>query len=305
MGTPSIGTLGKLAIDVSTVTGISDFDGSSTQLEFISEELRYSEAQAYNNGIRGTRSRVAERVRISQGVVNGSIVLHPTPVELDVLFPLILGSAEVADSFTLADTIPEFGVLVERIAKRHVYTGCRVSRATFSGSQGQPITLRLDIEGETEVITATSWPGTIPAINSGSPYIFADTTFSLSADASAAEVRSFEIVIDNGLITDRFMNSVTRTVIPAGDRVVSLNMSVPYTADEIDLYKQALAGAGGTLTLTNGGCSTVFTFGNLKTDPAQSPVIGSRGSEIMLGLQMKAYKTGSTMELAVLHDSAP
>lgn len=303
MGTPSIGTLGKLAIDVSTVTGISDFDGSSTQLEFLSEELRYTEVQAYNNGVRGTRSRVAERVRIAQGAVSGSIVLHPTPVELDILFPLILGSAEVADSFTLAETIPEFGVLIERIAKRYIYTGCRVSRATFSGSQGQPITLRLDIEGETEVVSGTSWPGTIPAIDSGSPYIFSDTTFSLSADASAAEVRAFEIVIDNGLITDRFNNSVTRTIIPAADRVISLNMTVPYTADEADLHKQALAGAAGTLTLTNGGCSTLFTFGNLKTDPAQSPVIGSRGSEIMLGLQMKAYKTGSTMELAVTHDS--
>jgi hypothetical protein len=303
MGTPSIGTLGKLAIDVSTVTGISDFDGSSTQLEFLSEELRYTEVQAYNNGIRGTRSRVAERVRIAQGAVSGSIVLHPTPVELDVLFPLILGGAEVADSFTLAETIPEFGVLVERVNRRFVYTGCRVSRATFSGTQGQPITLRLDIEGETEIVSATAWPGTIPAINSGSPYIFADTTFSLAADASAAEVRSFEIVIDNGLITDRYMNSVNRQTIPSGDRVVSLSMSVPYTPDEVDLHKQALAGGSGSITLTNGSTSTVFTFGNLKTDPAVSPVIGSRGSEILLGLQMKAYRTGSTLELAVTHDS--
>lgn len=303
MGTPAIGTLGKLAIDVSTVTGISDFDAGSTQLEFLSEELRYTESQAYNNGIRGTRSRVAERCRIAQGVVSGSIVLHPTPVELDTLFYLILGTIESTDSFVLAETIPEFGVLIERITRRFVYTGCRVSRATFSGTQGQPITLRLDIEGETEVITNTSWPGTIPAIDSGSPYIFSDTTFSLSADASAAEVRSFEITIDNGLITDRFMNSVTRTTIPSADRIVSLSMTVPYTADEVDLHKQALAGAGGSLTLTNGATSTVFTFGNLKTDPAVSPVIGSRGSEILLGLQMRAYKTGSTMELAVTHDS--
>jgi hypothetical protein len=164
--------------------------------------------------------------------------------------------------------------------------------------------LRLDIEGETEVISATAWPGTIPAIDSGSPYIFSDTTFALAADASAAEVRSFEISIDNGLITDRFMNSVTRSTIPAADRVVSVSLTVPYTPDEVDLHKQALAGGSGSITLTNGNTSTLFTFGNLKADPAVSPVIGSRGSEILLGLQMKAYKTGSTNEIAVTHDSS-
>lgn len=305
MGTPAIGTLSKLAIDVSTVTAITDFDAGSTQLEFLSEELRYAEAQAYNSGIRGTRSRVAERCRIAQGVVSGSLVLHPTPIELDVLFPLILGAAESNDSFALAETIPEFGVLIDRITRRFVYTGCRVSRATFSGSQGQPITLRLDLEGETEVITNTAFPVTVPAIDSGSPYIFSDVTFALAADASAAEVRGFEITIDNGLITDRFMNSVTRTTIPSADRVITVSLTVPYTADEVDLHKQALAGGTGSLTLTNGGTSTLFTFGNLKTDPASSPVVGARGSEILLGLQMRAYQTGSTKELVVTHDSTP
>ena len=299
MGTPSISTLTKMALKSGVVTGISDFS-AGTAIEFLSEELRYTQALLYNNGIRGTRSRNGERCRIAQGVVSGSIVLHPTPTEITTLLPLILGSGSV-----LTEAVEEFGVLVDRVAKRFVYTGCRVSRATISGSQGQPITFRLDIEGETEVISASAFPSL--TIDAGSPYIFSDTTFTLSADASAAEVRAFEIVIDNGLITDRFNNSVTRTVIPGADRMVMFNLTVPYTADEVDLHAQTAAGAAGTLTVTNGGTSTLFSFANLKSNPGQSPVIGSRGGEILLNLQLQAYKTDASgvAEIVITHDATP
>jgi hypothetical protein len=132
-------------------------------------------------------------------------------------------------------------------------------------------------------------------------------TFSLSADASATEVRSFEIVVDNGLITDRYMNSVTRTTIPSGDRMVMFNLTVPYTADEVNLHAQTATGAAGSLTVTNGGTSTLFSFANLKSSPGVSPVSGSRGGEILLNLQLQAYKTDSpnTAELVVTHDATP
>lgn len=303
MGTPSIATLGKMGLDVSTVTGIADFDAGSIQLEYISEQLKMTETHAYNAGIRGTRSRVKERVRSTRKASAGQIVMTPTPVELDTLFYLILGTAEAADSFVLAETIPQFGVLIDRIANRFIYTGCFVSRATFRGSQGELITLTLDVEAKTEVVSATVFPVTVPVIDAGAPYIMGDCTFALSADASAAEVKEFEIVIDNVLNTDRFMNSVTRSQIPTTDRIITLAMSVPYTADEIDLHAQSVAGAAGTLTLTNGGTSTLFTFANLKS-PADSPVNGGRGQEGMLNLQMTAYQSSTTKELVITHDSS-
>jgi hypothetical protein len=65
----------------------------------------------------------------------------PTPVELDAWLPRILGASESADSFLLAETVPEFGMLFDRGAERFVYTGCKVSRAVFSGAPGQLIDL--------------------------------------------------------------------------------------------------------------------------------------------------------------------
>lgn len=304
MGTPAISTLSKMAIKSGVVTGAASF-GASDAIEFISEDLRYTQTMLYNNGIRGTRSRLSDRCRVVQGAVSGSIVMHPTPVEIGKLLPLILGANSV-----LTEPLEEFGVLVDRVTRTFVYTGCRVSRATFAGSQGQPITLKLDIEGETEVISSGAFT---PTYDLGQPYIFSDVTFSLSQDSSAAEVRAFELIIDNGLVTDRFNNSLTRLTIPAADRMVMLNLTVPFTADEVNLHPLTQAslqdGEPGSLTFTNtigaGTTSTTFSFANLKIDPAQSPVVGSRGSEVMLNLQMKSYKTmdPEVLELVVTHDS--
>jgi hypothetical protein len=302
MGTPSTGAFTKFAVDDSAVTQLSDFDGDSFAYELLGgTDLRLVTVNAFNDGIRGTRSRNKARVRQVQRRVTGGITMNPTPVELDQWFPRILGAAEVADAFALAETVPEFGVLIDRVAARYVYTGCKVSRCTISGRQGELISFRVDIEGKDEIESATAFPGTIPAIDGGAPYVFSDCTFALTADASAVEVQEFEITIDNVVSADRFMNSLTRNTIVALDRMVTVRLVVPFTADEIDLHDQAAGGQGGTLTLTNGGQSTLFTFGALDT-PAETPSITGK-DELTQTLNMTAYKSGSTPELAITHDS--
>ena len=302
MPTPSIQTLSSIAIDLETDAEIGDFDGNSTQLEVLSENIRMQQSYVGGGGVRGTRSRHASRDRIGAERIFGTVELEPTATELDLLFPLILGAAESSDEFALAETIPKFGVLIDRITARYVYANCKVARATFTGQQGQVMRLRLDLEGSTETETATAFPGTVPAIADEQPYVMDDVTFSLSADASSDEVKSFEITIDNGLIIDRYMNSVTRAEIPAADRVITVKMEVPHNADTIDLHDQSVAGAAGTLTLTNGNVSTLFTFANLKS-PAETPASTRRGGEYMLNLNMEARETDSTKELVVTHDA--
>lgn len=305
MGTPTIATLSKLAVDDSTVTGISDFDSGSFQYEPLpGSSIGMIQSHVFNDGIRGTRSRSKERVRISQERIGGTLNFNLTPIELDQWLPRILGAVEATDVFALAETIPEFGVLIEGGGyKRFIYTGCRVARCTINGTQGGLINWSVDIEGETEVVSGTSFPGTVPAIDSAAPYIFSDVTYALSADVSAAEVKEFTIIIDNMLDTERFMNSVTRGQIPTLDRQVTVRMVVPFTADELDLYDQAIAGAAGTLTMTQGAASCQFAFANLKA-PAETPPMLNK-EESLLTLNMTAYKSGSTNELIVTNDSTP
>jgi hypothetical protein len=305
MGTPSVFSQGTLAVDDSDTSTIGDFDANSFRYEVESESLAMRATHVNAHGIRATRSRVSTRTRIGQEVVSGNIVLCPTPVELDQWLPRILGAAESTDVFALAETVPAWSVLVDRIAKRFIYKGCYVDKAVFSWSAGQMLKMTISAEGKSETISATSVPGTVPAINSGVPYASGDCTFSLSADASAAEVQEVEITIDNMLEKNRFMNSVTRAQLPSLDRLITVRMVVPYTADEVDLLQQTYAGAAGSVTFTLSGVSCAFAFGNLKC-PSESPVISSRNGELMLNLNMTShYVVGGARELVVTNDSAP
>ncbi len=301
MGTPATQRLGSLHLKAGTITGIADFSTGATSLEFLTENVVLQQQRAHSDGIRGSRSKREERVRIIQEAVGGSISFNPTPVELDTLLPLILGADEATDVFAVADTMKEFGLLFDRVTNRFVYTGCYVSRARFNITQGQPVELQLEILGKTEIVSSTAAPSL--SIDAGSIYIPADLTYSLAADASAAEVRNVSIVIDNMLDGNRFLNSTTRTAITSTGRNVMVEMLVPYTDDEKDLYDTALsANDNSTITLTNGGVSTTFTFGQIEFS-ATTPQAQGRGGEYFLQLRGQAFATSSADEIKVTHDS--
>src|SRR5262249_19995640 len=104
--------------------------GSYTEaIEFVAESLQKRLTILATAGIRGTRSHPAERPRDGTYSVGGALRFHATPALLDLLLPRILGAAESSDLFALAETLPEFDVLVDRVAKRFVYGACKAQRA--------------------------------------------------------------------------------------------------------------------------------------------------------------------------------
>ena len=289
-------TYGALAIKVAEDVAFGDFGASDPSFEYVSESLTMQQQLGGGNGIRGSRSHNKDRVRILAETISGSVALEPTKAELQQWLFLAMGGGSLSAP-TLAETLDNFGVLVDRIAKRFVYSNCKVSRFSLSGSQGQPVSCQVEIEGETETEVGTAMP-TVAAIDGDLPFIFSDATISLAADASASEIARFALSIDNGLDTGRFMNSVTRDCLDPTDRRITLGLSVPYNADTVDLHDQSVGGASGTLTLTNTSGAFAFTMSNLKS-PAQSPSTSRRGEEVFLELNMTAYCTNANDELSV------
>jgi len=272
--------------------------GSYTEAyEFRTEGLKAAREIVETSGIRGTRSMPIERTRDGTVRINGTIAFHATPAMLDLLLPRIMGSAEVADLFAVAETLPEFDVLIERVAKRFVYAGCKVSRATFRATAGGALELDLEITGKSETVSATAFP-TITA-PTDPPYIWSDAV--CTVEGSARVVTRWELSIDNQL-NARFSNSNTATDIHTQGRVVTVSMTVPYTSDEVDLYGINSSGASGaTFVLTNGGRSITFTVGALAVADS-SPVVGGPG-EILLEMNGIAKSNGSTKELSITSDS--
>jgi len=275
--------------------------GSFTEpFEIQSENIQKRGTILDTNGIRGTRSHASERTREGTYEVGGSMTFNPSPADLDIWLPRIMGAAEVTDVFNFAETLPEFAVAVDRVGKRFVYDDCKVNKATFRSRAGEFVELTLDIIGKTESTSATAFPSlSLGVTDADDPYVHHDGVVTLVS--TARPVMDWEIEIDNAL-SARFTNSQTATSITPTDRIVTARFTNPYTADELDLYEQAVAGSAGTIVITNGSVSTTFTFGVLQF-PDLSPVVAGK-QEIPLTLEGIARMTGSTEPLVITNDAA-
>lgn len=272
--------------------------GSFTEAhEFVSESLRKTNEIISTQGITGSRSGKSERTRFGLDKVQGTISYIVSPLLLDVLLPRIQGTAEVADSFTLAETLISFDVLIERIARRFVYTTCYVNAATFKFTPGELVTLDLDIIGTGETVSATAFPTITTPVDV--PYTCSDVVFTFVS--STRTVMACEVKYDNAL-NARFSNSTTATDIFPGDRIVTVTATTPYSSAETDLYAQTLLGTAATIAMTNGTVSCTWTLGKVQF-PDSSPVVANRNGEIVLEMNGVARKTGTTMEVAVTNDS--
>lgn len=247
-----------------------------------------------SDGIRGTRSHISENVVEGTYSVGGLVKLRPSKVNLQNLIPRILGTAASGTTYALAETVPDFYLQVDKIAKVMTYAGCKVNRATFRSSKNQPLMLDLDIHGKTETIGNA---GTFPSltIGTGQPFTHHQAVVTLSAGARAVD--NIEIVIDNALVLDRFFNTQTRNSLPEGDRVITFTCDVPFTASEIAMYDQAVTGAAGTCVYTNGSDVLTFTFAALQV-PAKPIGVNGKG-EIIMRLTFTARMLSTTRELVV------
>jgi hypothetical protein len=158
--------------------------------------------------------------------------------------------------------------------------------------------LVLDIVAQSESLSAPgspAWPS-ISADVTG-PYIF-NGDVALTINSLARQITDFELTIDNHLITDRFMNTVTIVSAPSEDRTVRLRCSLPYNSTNTDLYDQGIPGYGGaTLAFTSGSHSLSAALGELQA-PAESPVAARRG-ENFITLDYRVLQTSTNKEILI------
>jgi len=299
--TASMGWAAHLGTVTETTYGTLPEGGVTEGFIFASESIGKRAVIVERDGIRGTRSHVAGDTRQGPYRVAGTLILEPTPADLAIWLPRILGGTPTSGTYPLADTLPSFSLSVDRVAQVFIYSGCKVDKATFHGAKGGLVQLSLDIVGQSETVAdAGSFPSLTPSIEEG-PYIFAGDPV-LTLNSTVREVAEFELSIHNALVTDRFMNTLTVVNLPEGDRAITLRTKHAWASQNTDLYNQALAGASGTLAFTNGSSSTTFSFGTLQVPAASPNTAGKR--EIMLQLDMVARKTGGTLELSVSNTAA-
>jgi hypothetical protein len=289
---PSTGTFSKFGIDTANPT--------THQLEYTTFGLKKHRTVLSTDGIRGTRSHPVERTRDGTYTCSGAIAMNPGPAALDILLPFITGSAKSVNTFALAEslTAQTAFIQIDRVAKVHTYAGCQVNKATFKASQGGLLEVSIDWEALTET---PGNAGTFPALTADVdiPYVLMDAVVTIGG--LTVQFREFELVIDNHLKLDRFMNSVSRTDLPALDRTVEVTLSLPYTSDTAALYDTNATPAHVVATFTNGADSLALDMVAVQF-PTESPDTPGR-DEILLPYKGTARKSGATSELVITNVS--
>lgn len=283
--------------------GISGAAGGAAtkQLDFITCGISKEGVQINPQGIRGSRSHVAEAVSDGPYTVGGPLSLIPRPDDLDDLLPWIMGNTgdfssatEVGDTLSDRDVDIDWGGIgVPRAV------GCRINTASFSSQAGGNLQLDMDVQGKTWTMNAAaSFPAISGTLSNLQPYVHHQGTFTLGGTAMPAN--SINITVNNNLILDRFNASQTRTELPSQDLTISVDVDLPFETDTDALYDLAVAGVTGSIVYTNGSRSLTLAFANLKA-PAQAIQI-ARNSEMTTRIPFTAYRTSSTACLIITND---
>lgn len=290
---PSEGALTQFGFDsVNPVTKVYEFNtyDFGARPEFLE-----------TGGIRGILDHISENVVEGRIPVNGNISLEPTPTVLSTLLlqAILCGTPTGTSPMTypLGNTAPYNFIQVDRLGKVFTYAGVAVNRARFHSAEGRQLVLDLELAGKTETIGNS---GTFPAALTPpleAPFMHFNGTFTLNG--LARQVREVSIEIDNHLTVDRYMNSQTVTDLVIQDRTIAVNVTVPYNADNVDLYAAAVTAAtGATFVWVNGSKTLTFTVGALQQAAMPAPPIQGK-TELLLTIPFFARKLSTTPALSV------
>jgi hypothetical protein len=298
---PSVGTLSKFILDAVNPPLVA--------YEYTAFNLGKHNTVLSTDGIRGTRSHRGERTRAGTFTISGSITMQPGPADWSNLWAFILGQAPTGAgtsispfTFTPADKINSYAgaslfIGIDRIAQQHLFKNCQIDKATIRAQQGGFVDLELAIEGLTEQIgpniLGAGFAALVPSL--ATPLVFMDAT--MTNGGTTFQFRQVEVVIDNVLKKDRFMNGVSRSDLPALDRIVSVTLSLPYTSDQLALYDNNVTSNNVVLTFAIGGTNQMqiqLPYVQFPTEPPETP----GREEILLPLKGIARATG-TPEITV------
>lgn len=288
-------------------TGDVDFSSGATRLPFYHEDFQCIDTVGVPDVIIGSRTVPSERARRGPQLTRGVMRVPVSPLELDTYLPLILGANEAANVFAVAETVPTWAALFDKVSRRYKYKDGVVDKAVFQAVQSGPgappnfIVLTLEcLFKDEDGANNPSFPSLSLGITTGYvPYVFEDSVVTL--DGTAREPMAWSIGINNH-IDQRYVTSLTPVTNCPTRRTVSASFKFAADSDHIGLRNVALAGISGTVAITVGSLSTTFTFGRLQA-PRKTPIITGH-TESQFTVNFVARGVSTTKEIEVTNVSS-
>jgi len=269
-------------------------DASSEAFEFLTFGLTRNLQFAHSNGLRGQRARVDHRVAQTAHRVSGPLTLNPSVTELDRLWARMIGGTTAGGITIIADTIPQFYICADKVGTIETFSKCVVSSWSISGQSGQPLLLTLNIEAEKSDDTTTA---AYPAITIDTEDMFVMSDVVANVAGSSRSFSSFSLNGNNMCDTERQLNSLYRSEIPAQDSEITLDLTMPQNGNTA-LRDGTAAGVAGSIVISDGATTYTFTTGKMIAMNPATEAVNSK-TEIMTPLQYSFYESGATPQLTI------
>lgn len=250
-----------------------------------------------DEGHRGTRQRSSCRARILSDKSGGPVNMRASVTEIDWLIKRALGSGAGSggDPWVLAEAPAGIYALVDKVAAKYLYP-LWINRLEISGSEKNYLNWMVDTMGGAESVWGSAWPGSPSAPECGTAFITADCV--LTYNSVAYKFQNFRLTIDNAIDDQQYENSITPTRFESQDAIIQLTAQCALRSDTIDLYRAAVAGAAGSLAISDGTTTYTFTFANMKI-PNGGPTIPAQG-RINMPLTIDCLRTAAAQQISVV-----
>lgn len=248
-----LGSLAKIAWAIEKDTNGNPVYGLrqtsvTASLPFISESIKATIEPARVEIIPATRSRLLDYEPPARMSVSGDIELpffatsYSTNSSTDpfvILMQACMGGVNIDSSnskitWSLADILPSLTIFVDRNTSNasstrnyFYYTGCKVNQFTITGEENGIVRLRVSIQGQREELSTTEQTITTTNIPPAKFWL-SKVTLNDGSDV-VVKVRSFEITVNNNLITDRYFNNLLDLGSPYSD--ITPNQKVAVVVD--------------------------------------------------------------------------
>jgi hypothetical protein len=269
MGYPTMGVTAKFAL--------GDALPVDKPLEVSAENVRLVRTvQDVGAGARGTKSIPSGRSTEGTRTVTGSFTMPgPSPAMLATVIRYLTGSDPAANVYALTDAaLLEFYLAKSTAAAVKGFSGCKMAQVTLTSEQGGFLSAVCNVEGKDEAVA------TMPALTLDAAAPFRHEDLVATVGGVARDVMRVEIVHNNNLALDLFRNSATRKALAEASRNLTVSLTAPWTADELDLFSAASVAV--TLVWTRSAKSFTFAAPAVKF-PVETPGVQSE-NEVTLTL---------------------
>jgi len=176
------------------------------------------------------------------------------------------------------------------------YADCWIPVLEISGEDEAPIAFNLTALGGGTRTAA----GSVGAPMCATPYLHSDLTVTIIDGTSTVHPASTKLTFDQGVGDGKFRQSLTRTHLDAMVYKATVELSLPWNADNATFIEQCLTNAENqmTITLTQTDGSIAFNFGGIRFQGDGIPDIPGNG-DIMATLIGEAFTTTAGAFLTV------